>query len=277
MVKHHSAKKKHESVKKTISHNSHHGAKKGIKVTKVVKGHKKVEHKPVVKKEPRVVVIPDEYAISEMLRKGKVRSFITEQELMLALPEIEEYVDRYMELLEELDDLGINVTECSGMFAGLNVKKEPVAIGKEAHKTKEIKLPKKDLFSGDLSDISADSIQMYLREIGKVPLLTSEEEVSLAKRIERGDVEARQRLIKANLRLVVSIAKRYIGRGLDLLDLIQEGNTGLIRAVEKFDYKRGYKFSTYATWWIRQAITRAIADQARTIVYLYIWLRQLIN
>ncbi|MEI6154076.1 MAG: sigma-70 family RNA polymerase sigma factor, partial [Deltaproteobacteria bacterium] len=175
------------------------------------------------------------------------------------------YVDRYMELLEELDDLGINVTECSGMFAGLNVKKEPVAIGKEAHKTKEIKLPKKDLFSGDLSDISADSIQMYLREIGKVPLLTSEEEVSLAKRIERGDVEARQRLIKANLRLVVSIAKRFTGKNLSLLDLIQEGNIGLFRGIQKFDYRKGYKFSTYATWWIRQAITRSLADHSRTI------------
>ena len=106
---------------------------------------------------------------------------------------------------------------------------------------------------------------MYLKEIGKVPLLTAEEEVALAKRIERGDMEAKRQLIEANLRLVVSIAKRYVGRGMLFLDLIQEGNLGLIRAVEKFDYRKGYKFSTYATWWIRQAITRAIADQARTI------------
>ena len=106
---------------------------------------------------------------------------------------------------------------------------------------------------------------MYLKEIGKVPLLTAEEEVSLAKRIERHDMEAKRKLIEANLRLVVSIAKRYVGRGMLFLDLIQEGNLGLIRAVEKFDYRKGYKFSTYATWWIRQAITRAIADQARTI------------
>jgi len=119
--------------------------------------------------------------------------------------------------------------------------------------------------SGDLRDIADDSVRMYLREIGRIGLLKSEEEVQLAKRIEKGDKAAKKMLAEANLRLVVSIAKKYIGRGLTLLDLIQEGNTGLLRAVEKFDWRRGYKFSTYATWWIRQAITRAIADQARTI------------
>ena len=110
-----------------------------------------------------------------------------------------------------------------------------------------------------------DPVRMYLKEIGRVPLLTAEEEVELAKRIEQGDEEAKRRLTEANLRLVVSIAKRYVGRGMLLLDLIQEGNLGLLKAVEKFDYQKGFKFSTYATWWIRQAITRAIADQARTI------------
>jgi len=117
----------------------------------------------------------------------------------------------------------------------------------------------------DIGDISSDSIQMYLREIGKVPLLKIEEEIQLAKKAERGDQEAKRRLIEANLRLVVSIAKRFTGKSLSLLDLIQEGNIGLFRAVEKFDYRKGYKFSTYATWWIRQAITRALADQSRTI------------
>jgi len=117
----------------------------------------------------------------------------------------------------------------------------------------------------DLGQISSDSIQMYLREIGKIPLLKSEEEVSLAKRKERGDKEADRKLIEANLRLVVSIAKKFVGKSLSLLDLIQEGNIGLFRAVKKFDYRRGFKFSTYATWWIRQAITRALADQSRTI------------
>ena len=110
-----------------------------------------------------------------------------------------------------------------------------------------------------------DPVRMYLKEIGKIPLLTADEEIELAKRMEKGDPEAKRRLAESNLRLVVSIAKRYTGRGMQFLDLIQEGNLGLIKAVEKFDYKKGYKFSTYATWWIRQAITRAIADQARTI------------
>jgi RNA polymerase primary sigma factor len=117
----------------------------------------------------------------------------------------------------------------------------------------------------DLGSISQDSIQMYLREIGKIPLLTADEEIALAKRKERGDKEAEKKLIEANLRLVVSIAKKFVGKQLSLLDLIQEGNIGLFRAVKKFDYRKGYKFSTYATWWVRQAITRALADQSRTI------------
>ena len=123
-------------------------------------------------------------------------------------------------------------------------------------------LPKLDL---SVKTQTNDPVRMYLKEIGKVPLLTAEEEVSLAKRIERRDMEAKRKLIEANLRLVVSIAKRYVGRGMLFLDLIQEGNLGLIRAVEKFDYRKGYKFSTYATWWIRQAISRALADKSRVI------------
>ena len=122
-----------------------------------------------------------------------------------------------------------------------------------------------------------DPVRMYLKEIGKVPLLSAEEEIELAKRMEEGDEAAKKRLAEANLRLVVSIAKRYVGRGMLFLDLIQEGNLGLIKAVEKFDYRKGYKFSTYATWWIRQAITRAIADQARTIVFRFIWLKPSIS
>jgi RNA polymerase primary sigma factor len=125
--------------------------------------------------------------------------------------------------------------------------------------------PHEDDIMDGLDQISDDSVRMYLREIGRIPLLKTEDEIRLAKRIEKGDQLAKRQLAEANLRLVVSIAKKYIGRGLSLLDAIQEGNTGLMRAVEKFDYKKGYKFSTYATWWIRQAITRAIADQARTI------------
>lgn len=122
-----------------------------------------------------------------------------------------------------------------------------------------------------------DPVRMYLKEIGKVSLLSWEEEIELAKRMEQGDEIAKQRLAEANLRLVVSIAKKYVGRGMQLLDLIQEGNLGLIKAVEKFDYSKGYKFSTYATWWIRQAITRAIADRQELSVYRFIWLRRLIR
>jgi RNA polymerase primary sigma factor len=141
---------------------------------------------------------------------------------------------------------------------------------KTAHKEKlqEFQGEQPDLEEGtsfDLGMISQDSIQMYLREIGKIPLLTAEEEISLAKLKERGDKEAEKKLIEANLRLVVSIAKKFVGKQLSLLDLIQEGNIGLFRAVKKFDHRKGYKFSTYATWWIRQAITRALADQSRTI------------
>ena len=128
----------------------------------------------------------------------------------------------------------------------------------------EVEVEKIDLSVPDVVSIE-DPVRMYLKEIGKVPLLSAEEEIELAKRMELGDQEAKKRLAEANLRLVVSIAKRYVGRGMLFLDLIQEGNLGLIKAVEKFDYRKGYKFSTYATWWIRQAITRAIADQARTI------------
>ncbi|MCC6833016.1 MAG: RNA polymerase sigma factor RpoD [Thermoleophilia bacterium] len=146
------------------------------------------------------------------------------------------------------------------VLAELNI--EVLADGGDLAPTPEAVSPRLDL---TVKAASSDPVRMYLREIGKVPLLTAAEEVSLAKRIERNDPTARAALIEANLRLVVSVAKRYAGRGMAFLDLIQEGNLGLMRAVEKFDYRRGYKFSTYATWWIRQAITRAIADQARTI------------
>lgn len=155
-----------------------------------------------------------------------------------------------------MDGIGIGVIEMKEGIIGRHMDREKVL--------DKIRLSKeKKRF--DLTDISADSIQMYLREIGKIPLLNAEEEVALAKRKERNDREAEKRLIEANLRLVVSIAKKFVGKSLSLLDLIQEGNIGLFRAVKKFEYRKGYKFSTYATWWIRQAITRALADQSRTI------------
>ena len=140
----------------------------------------------------------------------------------------------------------------------------------------EIELDKIDLSVPEGVSIE-DPVRMYLKEIGKVPLLSAEEEIELAKRMENGDEAAKKRLAEANLRLVVSIAKRYVGRGMLFLDLIQEGNLGLIKAVEKFDYRKGYKFSTYATWWIRQAITRAIADRHVPSVFRCIWLRLLTN
>ncbi len=187
-----------------------------------------------------------------------MRSFVIEKELVLLFPELEEYVERYEELLDEFTLNNIRITDAPSLLMKQPEPEKPATGGR---RTSAIKLSE----NIELGDISADSIQMYLREIGKVPLLNTEEEVSLAKRIEKGDHDARQRLIKANLRLVVSIAKKFTGKNLSLLDLIQEGNIGLFRGVDKFDYRKGYKFSTYATWWIRQAITRSLADQSRTI------------
>ena len=191
-----------------------------------------------------------------MINKGRSRGFITETEILYILTDLEDYLHEYEELLGEFERLGIVIVENPGGILDSGKEKEGV-LDKVAKK--------KDTRRFDLGDISNDSIQMYLREIGKVPLLKTEEEVSLAKRKEKGEKEAQKKLVEANLRLVVSIAKKFTGRSLSLLDLIQEGNIGLFRAVEKFDYRKGFKFSTYATWWIRQAITRALADQSRTI------------
>ncbi|MDD5289933.1 MAG: sigma-70 family RNA polymerase sigma factor [Patescibacteria group bacterium] len=203
--------------------------------------------------------LPDAAVIDALIKKGRTRGFITESELLYALPEVEEYLDALEDLLFQFDKNNIQLIE-----------KEVSILGKKEDRKEMLKqvgiTGGGDLRRLDLSDISADSIQMYLREIGKVPLLSTEEEMQLAKRKEKGDKEATHRLVEANLRLVVSIAKKFAGRsGLTLLDLIQEGNIGLFRAVEKFDYRKGYKFSTYATWWIRQAVSRALADQSRTI------------
>lgn len=199
----------------------------------------------------------DDEKIGKLLGKGRIRGFVTENEILYTFPEVEDYLDAYEKFLNRIDQLGITLVESDVGF-----------LATEEHRTEmlsQIGVSSKTKKRLDISDISADSIQMYLREIGKVPLLKPEEEITLAKKSERGDKEAKRRLIEANLRLVVSIAKRFTGKSLSLLDLIQEGNIGLFRAVEKFDYRRGYKFSTYATWWIRQAITRALADQSRTI------------
>lgn len=173
---------------------------------------------------------------------------LTYKEITDAFEEIEIETEQVEKVYETLENMGIDVV------GDIEVEMEDIQIAEE---DMDISVPE-----GIAID---DPVRMYLKEIGKVPLLTADEEINLAQRMENGEIEAKRRLAEANLRLVVSIAKRYVGRGMLFLDLIQEGNLGLIKAVEKFDYRKGYKFSTYATWWIRQAITRAIADQARTI------------
>lgn len=187
-----------------------------------------------------------EEKVDALLKKGKDRGFVTYAEILHIFPHIEHNVVFLEDLYGRFETLGIDVLEGQELLSN----------------TKEDKKKDKELY-----DSTTDSVQMYLREIGRIPLLKAEEEKDLAKRIEMGDEDAKNKLAQANLRLVVSIAKKYVGRShnLTMLDLIQEGTLGLFRAVEKFDWRKGYKFSTYATWWIRQAITRALADQARTI------------
>jgi len=187
--------------------------------------------------------------LNELYEQGKAKGTMTYKDIMNQLMEFEIEPDQFDKVLETFEALGVEV---------VNESDPP-----EAEPVQE-PLEKIDLSVPEGVSID-DPVRMYLKEIGKVPLLTADEEIEIAKRMEEGDEEAKRKLSEANLRLVVSIAKRYVGRGMLFLDLIQEGNLGLIKAVEKFDYRKGYKFSTYATWWIRQAITRAIADQARTI------------
>jgi RNA polymerase primary sigma factor len=185
-----------------------------------------------------------------LIRKGRAHGFVTYKEILQSFPEPENDIELIDDFMRYLGSIGVELRD-----------PKPLLDIPEESETEKKKAPKDE----DVAGLSEDSVRMYLREIGQYPLLTAEEEVRLAKRIEQGDKAAKRKLAESNLRLVVSLAKKYIGRGLSLLDLIQEGNLGLHRAVEKFDYKKGFKFSTYATWWIRQAITRAIADQARTI------------
>lgn len=187
--------------------------------------------------------------INDLLEKGKAKGVLTYKEIMDALEEQELDQDQVEAIYDRIEMLNIDVVE--DIEASADITEEISAIETETAAPEGVNID--------------DPVRMYLKEIGKVPLLTAVEEVEIAQRMSEGDPDAKQQLAEANLRLVVSIAKRYVGRGMLFLDLIQEGNLGLIKAVEKFDYRKGYKFSTYATWWIRQAITRAIADQARTI------------
>ena len=188
--------------------------------------------------------------IERLIAKGKEQGFVTQQEVSQVFPDAEENLEELDELYAALLENGVELTDQKDRLIW-----DTETDGEDSSKEND----------DYVKDIADDSVRLYLREIGRVPLLTAAEEIELAKRIAKGDKAAKDKMVEANLRLVVSIAKKYIGRGLDLLDLIQEGSSGLLRAVEKFDYTKGFKFSTYATWWIRQAITRAIADQARTI------------
>lgn len=240
------AKKTKRKVKKSTHR------KKVVKKTIAKKAKARVKVKK--KKEPvsRKKGAPlNESAILALIEKGRHRGFVTQSEVLHAFPEVEKDIKGLEMLYDRLESANINIIESGRVF--------------EEEKTKEYEEKKR--IETEFGEATSDSIQMYLKEIGQYPLLTGDEEVELAKKIEKGDEAARQKLALSNLRLVVSIAKKYVGRSpnLTLLDLIQEGNIGLFKAVEKFDFKRGFKFSTYATWWIRQAITRALADQGRTI------------
>ena len=211
---------------------------------------KKKINKKAKKRQTSEVISED--AILRLIEKGRHRGFITESEILHSFSNIEKDIDGLERLYDRLDAANINVVDTAKVFA-------------EERENTEFEEKKK--LELEQIEAGSDSVQMYLREIGKYPLLSSEEEIDLAKKIEKKDESARQKLMVSNLRLVVSIAKKYVGRSanLTLLDLIQEGNIGLSRAVDKFDYRKGFKFSTYATWLISQGITRALADQARTI------------
>lgn len=277
--------------KKTVKKSTKDSKKKVSKST----SQKKITKKPsktVSKKRkqpPSKEAIFDNKKIESLIKRGQQRGFVTEDEILHELGDIEKNIDDLEIFYDGAEKYGVKILSSEDVIKGeierelkekendrqlAEKKKEKIA--KDKKKGKQIKpsdlvdegeVLKEESLKEVVDFKDTDSIQMYLREIGKVDLLTQEEEISLAKAIEKGDQRARQKLTEANLRLVVSIAKKYVGRShsLSFLDLIQEGNIGLFRAVDKFDYRRGYKFSTYATWWIRQAVTRAIADQSRTI------------
>lgn len=240
------ATKKRKTVKRKAT-TKKRTTKKPVKKRAVKK---KVVKKSLVSKKIKKKTEEVKRKMQTLTNKGKERGFITYDQILQEFPTIEDDVLLLEELYENFNTLGIDVLEGGGLLNG---------------STNELPGSKKYAYSK--GDSSYDSIQMYLKEIGKYPLITGNQEKELAKRIEAGDEEAKNLLARSNLRLVVSIAKKYVGRSPDLtlLDLIQEGNIGLFKAVDKFDWTKGYKFSTYATWWIRQAITRALADQSRTI------------
>lgn len=244
-----SIRKKNRKIKKTKNKRilkKRKGKKKVKKIRKIRKSKRRLQKAKRIKTRKKKVEITPEI-LEVLLRKGKERGFVTTSEILYLFPNIERNIEQLEKVYEILEKEGIEIKEV----------KEYLEVGP--------KIKKKD--AKRAIEGKVDPIQIYLKEIGKVAFLTAKEEKELSKRVEKGDEDAKNKLALANLRLVVSIAKRYVGRSpnLTLLDLIQEGNLGLFKAVKKFDWRRNYKFSTYATWWIRQAITRALADQARTI------------
>jgi len=267
-------KKKSKKINKTKKNNRLPKTKKAKKTHKIKAVKKKRQILPVIQKSERYAraIFPQAEA-DRLLEKARARSFLTENEILYIFSNLEDYIDDFEKWLQSVEEQGLEIIAPDGAptvgvaaamakSSGAAENKTTTGGGGILDQVQRSRQRKKGF---DLGDIAGDSIQMYLREIGKVSLLSGEEEVKLAKLKEQDDPEAKRKLIEANLRLVVSIAKKFTGRSLSLLDLIQEGNVGLFRAVEKFDYRKGYKFSTYATWWIRQAITRSLADQSRTI------------
>lgn len=240
-------KSKNKKAKKVVKQKKAKSAAKKSKPVKKTKSSSKADtaEKGKSKKNQKL-----EEGVTRLLAKGKKRGFITYDEILKEFPTVEDDIMFLDDLYARVNEAGIDILEGGGLLEAV---------------TAEDPILKKFAYGGDSA--SYDSIQMYLKEIGQYPLISGTQEKELAKRIEAGDIEAKNLLARANLRLVVSIAKKYVGRSPDLtlLDLIQEGNLGLFKAVDKFDWTKGYKFSTYATWWIRQAITRALADQSRTI------------
>lgn len=224
------------------------------KVSQKTDGNQEPKNDILKNQEPKAI-------LKELAQEGKAKGMLTYSEIEDAFEKIDITPEQIEKIYEVLEKLGIDVVAENMMIDDEDFDDVPLPEPDDIVETEETEI---DLSIPEGVSID-DPVRMYLKEIGKVPLLTSEEEIELAKRMEQGDELAKKRLAEANLRLVVSIAKRYVGRGMLFLDLIQEGNLGLIKAVEKFDFRKGFKFSTYATWWIRQAITRAIADQARTI------------
>lgn len=247
-VKDEPAQTQHPAKKKTSSQSKSHSAKKADTSSEYSSEHKQSgEHK-------------EKNDIQDIIDKAKAKGSISNSEIMVSLGDTDYDLDQIDKLYETLEAMGIDVTEYFDDDEPIDLD-EDIEADLENFESSE-SMEKALSQEGLMID---DPVKMYLKEIGRVPLLDAEREAELSKRMSEGDEKAKQELVEANLRLVVSIAKKYVGKGLFFLDLIQEGNLGLMKAVSKFDYTKGYKFSTYATWWIRQAITRAIADQARTI------------